>query len=65
MHKAGGEEVGDVVGERGMRIKSNSKIADSGIRGESRSYSHKHFGEFLRCVMDLHLIWSYFLTVLD
>ena len=34
MHEAGEGEVGDVVGEREMRIKSNTKIADRGIRGE-------------------------------
>ena len=36
VHEAGAGEVGDVVGEREMRIKSNIKIADCrGIRGES------------------------------
>ena len=35
MNEAGAGEVGDVVGEREMRIKSNTKIADRGIRGES------------------------------
>ena len=35
VHEAGGGEVGDVVGEREMRIKSNTKIADRGNRGES------------------------------
>ena len=33
--EAGAGVVGDVVGEREMRIKSNTKIADRGIRGES------------------------------
>ena len=33
VHEA--EEVGDVVGEREMRIKSNTKIADRSIRDES------------------------------
>ena len=35
VHEAGAGEVGDVVGEREMRIKNNTKIADRGIRGES------------------------------
>jgi len=36
VHEAGAGEVGDVVGKREMRIKSNTKIADrEGIRGES------------------------------
>ena len=39
VHEAGAGEVGDVVGEREMRIKStctcNTKIADRGIRGDS------------------------------
>ena len=35
VHEAGAGEVGDVVGERDMRIKSNSKIPNRGIRGES------------------------------
>ena len=35
MHEAGAGEVGEVVGEREMRIKSNTKIADRGIIGES------------------------------
>ena len=35
VHEAGAGEVGDVIGEREMRIKSNTKIADWGIRGES------------------------------
>ena len=34
VHEAEAEEVGDVVGEREMRIKSNTDIADRGIRGE-------------------------------
>ena len=34
-HEAGAGEVGDVFGERKMRIKSNTKIADRGFRGES------------------------------
>ena len=34
VHEAGAGEVGDVVGEREMRIKSNTKITDRGIRGE-------------------------------
>ena len=34
MHEAGAGEVGDVVGEREMRIESNTKITDKGIRGE-------------------------------
>ena len=34
VHEAGAGEVGDVVGEREM-IKSNTKIADRGIRSES------------------------------
>ena len=35
--RAGDLEVGggDVIGKREMRIKSNTKIADRGIRGES------------------------------
>ena len=33
VHEAGA--VGEVVGEREMRIKSNTKIADRGIIGES------------------------------
>ena len=32
VHKAGA--VGDVVGEREMRIESNTKITERGIRGE-------------------------------
>src|SRR6218665_3018308 len=35
VHEAGAGEVGDVVGERELRIKSNTKTADRGIRGES------------------------------
>ena len=35
MNEAGAGEVGDVVGEREMRIKSNTKIADRSIRDES------------------------------
>jgi len=35
VHEAGAGELRDVVGEREMRIKSNTKIADRGIRGES------------------------------
>ena len=35
VHEAGAGGVGDVFGERQMRIKSNAKIADWGIRGES------------------------------
>ena len=35
VHEAGAGEVGDVVGEREMRIKSNTKIAERRIRGES------------------------------
>ena len=35
VHEAGAGEVGDVVGKREMRIKTNTKIADRGIRGES------------------------------
>jgi len=35
LHEAGAEEVGDVVGEREMRINCNTKITDRGIRGES------------------------------
>ena len=35
VHEAEAGEVGDVVGDREMRIKSNTKIADKGIRGES------------------------------
>ena len=34
MHEAGAEEVGDVVGEREMRIESNTKFTDRDIRGE-------------------------------
>ena len=34
VHEAGAGEVGDVVGEREMRIESNTKITDRGIRGE-------------------------------
>ena len=32
VHEAGAGEVGDVVGEREMRIKSKATIADRGIR---------------------------------
>ena len=35
VHEAGAEEAGDVVEEREVRIKSNTKIADWGIRCES------------------------------
>ena len=35
VNEAGEEEAGDVVGEREMRIKNNTTIADRGIRGES------------------------------
>jgi len=35
VHEAGAGEVEDVVGEREMRINSNTKVADRGIRGES------------------------------
>jgi len=35
VHDEGAGEVGDVVGQREMRIKSNTKIADRGVRGES------------------------------
>ena len=35
VHEAGAGEVGDVVGERVMRIRCNTKIADRGVRGES------------------------------
>ena len=35
VHEAGAGEVGDVVGEREMRIKSNTRIADRDISGES------------------------------
>ena len=35
VHKAGAQEVGDVGREVEMMIKSNTKIADRGIRGES------------------------------
>jgi len=35
VHEAEAGEVGEVAGEREMRIKSNPKIADRGIRGES------------------------------
>jgi len=35
VHKTGYGEVGDVVGEREMRIKSNTKIANRSIRDES------------------------------
>ena len=34
VHEAGAGEVGDVVGEREMRIESNTKITDRGIRSE-------------------------------
>ena len=34
VHEAGAGEVGDVVGEREISIKSNTKIPDRGIRGE-------------------------------
>ena len=34
VYEAGAGEVGDVVGEREMRIESNIKITDRGIRGE-------------------------------
>ena len=34
VHEAGTGEVGDVFGEREMRIKSNAKIGNRGIRGE-------------------------------
>ena len=36
VHEAGEGEVGDMAGEREMRIKSNTKIANRGIRGENR-----------------------------
>jgi len=32
LHEAGAGEVGGVVGEREMKIKSNTKIANRGIR---------------------------------
>jgi len=35
VHEAGAGEVGDVVGERVIGTKSNTKIANRGIRGES------------------------------
>ena len=35
VHKAGAGEVGSVVGEREMRIKSKTKIANRSIRDES------------------------------
>jgi len=35
VHETGPGEVGDVVGEREMRIKSKTRIASRGIRGES------------------------------
>ena len=35
VHEAGAEEVGEVVGEREMRIKSNTRIAYRNIRGEN------------------------------
>jgi len=35
VHEAGAGEVGDVVSEREMRIKINTKIANRGIRSES------------------------------
>ena len=35
VHKAGVGEVGDVVGERETMIKSNTRIEDRDIRGES------------------------------
>ena len=35
MHEAGAGEIGDVVGEREMGVKSNTKISDRGIRSES------------------------------
>ena len=35
VHESGAGEVGDFVGERQMRIKSNTKIADIVIGGES------------------------------
>src|SRR6218665_2420928 len=35
VHEAGAGEVGDVVGERAIRIESNTKITDRGISGES------------------------------
>ena len=34
--KAGARQVGDMVREREMRIKSNTKISKRGIRDESR-----------------------------
>src|SRR6218665_2053014 len=34
VYEAGAGEVGDVVGEREMRIESNTKITGTGIRGE-------------------------------
>ena len=40
VHEAGAGEVGDVVGEREMRIKSNTKIVDRGIRGGSSEKSY-------------------------
>ena len=38
VHEAGAGEVGDVVGERDMRIETNTKITDRGIRASSRAY---------------------------
>ena len=35
VHEAGAGDVRDVVVEKEMRIKSNTKIAERGIRGES------------------------------
>ena len=34
VHEVGAGEIGDVVGEREMRIESNTTISDRGIRGE-------------------------------
>ena len=36
VHEAGARKVGDVIREREMLIKSYSKIADRGIRGEGK-----------------------------
>ena len=38
VHEAGAGEVGDVVGEREMRIESNTKITDRGIHSFIHSF---------------------------
>jgi len=50
VHEAGAGDVGDVVGERETRIKSNTKIADRDIRGES--IGRKAIGQVYGSVRD-------------